>query len=190
MRVKRTVQRDFYRVGNSLIVFLSESLVFCKKMSEWAICKKNKQFTHSLSFGERPEQNAHGHSFLGSDLSELHMVARFFKNRYKKRTKKYYFSQIFWSKSLFFVSKRVNEWFAQIKRVIGSFIISNLSKSLTVAHLTWVTWAIHSQSLICPFLTSSFVHQWNPPMGIFTILDKISPCYWNFSKSPGVWYPW
>ena len=28
-----------------------------------------------------------------------------------------------------------------------SFIMSNLSKTLTVAHLSWVSWAIHSRSL-------------------------------------------
>ena len=60
------------RVGNWLIVFLSESLVFCEKKSEWAICYKNwaiRSFAYfwwatstwancswSLIFGERPER--------------------------------------------------------------------------------------------------------------------------------------
>ena len=57
------------RVGNSLIGYLSESLVFCPKMSEWVICSKKlviHSFTHfwwatwaiqsqSLISSERPE---------------------------------------------------------------------------------------------------------------------------------------
>ena len=39
--------------------------------------KKNEQFTHSLIFGERPEQFAHNHSFPLSDLSKLLMFAHF-----------------------------------------------------------------------------------------------------------------
>ena len=31
-----------------------------------------------------------------------------------------------------------------------SFVMRNLSDSLTVAHLSWAIWVIHSQSLICP----------------------------------------
>ena len=57
------------RAGNSLIWFPSEALVFCPKMSEWAI--------HSLIFGERPERFAHDWSFPLGDLSKLLMVAHF-----------------------------------------------------------------------------------------------------------------
>ena len=52
------------RARNSLIGFLSESLVFCDKMSEWAI--QLKKTRDSLI-----------HSFLVSDLSDLLMVAHF-----------------------------------------------------------------------------------------------------------------
>ena len=34
--------------------------------------------------------------------------------------------------------------------LICSFILSDLSKSLTVTHLSWVPWVIRSQSVICP----------------------------------------
>ena len=34
--------------------------------------------------------------------------------------------------------------------LIRSFVLSDLRDSLTVAFLTWVTWTIRSQSLICP----------------------------------------
>ena len=70
------------RAGNSLIGFLSKSLVFCPNISEWAICSKKRaihSFAHfwwatwaiclwSLIFGEWPERLAHGRSFLVSDL--------------------------------------------------------------------------------------------------------------------------
>ena len=39
-------------------------------MSE-QFAQKNKRFAHSLIFGERPEQIAHGSSFLVSNLSDL-----------------------------------------------------------------------------------------------------------------------
>ena len=72
------------RVGNSLIVFLSESIVFCQNISEWAICSKKWaicSFAHfwwatwsicswSLISSEQSEQIAHGRSFLVSDLSD------------------------------------------------------------------------------------------------------------------------
>ena len=63
---------------------------------------------------------------------------------YIKHTKKIdfrFFSQIFLSKSL-----------------ICSFIISNLSKSFTVAHLSRAPWAIRSWSLICLERPERFTH--------------------------------
>ena len=71
------------RAGNSLIWFLSESLVFCQKMSQWAIHSKKwaiHSFAHfrwakwairsqSLISSERPEQIAHVCSFLVSEMS-------------------------------------------------------------------------------------------------------------------------
>ena len=59
------------RVGNSLIGFLSKSLVFFQKneqiVSKWAMhskkegirSNKNKRLAHSLIFGEQTEQIAH-----------------------------------------------------------------------------------------------------------------------------------
>ena len=65
------------RAGNLLISFLSESLLFCKQISEWAIRLKKQAMRSFAHFGERPERFAHGRSFLGSDLSESLMVAHF-----------------------------------------------------------------------------------------------------------------
>ena len=64
-----------FRVGNLLISFLSESIVFCKK---WAnneqmsdLLKKTSDSLLCSFFGEWPEQITHGHSFLVSKLSDL-----------------------------------------------------------------------------------------------------------------------
>ena len=62
-----------YRAGNSLIGFLSELFVFCKKMSKWVIGSKKwviRSFSHALIFGEWPERITNGHLFLVSDLSD------------------------------------------------------------------------------------------------------------------------
>ena len=134
--------------------------------NRWFFAKKaNEQFAYSLIFGE--------HSFLVNVLSDL-LTALFKKrecanrNFFFKLTKtfktyiKIRFYSIFWANRLFFVSKRVNEQFAQKKwfdhllfyherpEQIAhgcSFVMSDLSDLLMVALLTW---AIHSQSLICP----------------------------------------
>ena len=101
------------------------------------------------------------------------------KRLFKKTYQKYDFSQIFLSESLVFVSKRANVQFSQKNERFAhlliyheqpernphswSFVISNLSNSLTVAllinmsnlsdwltvaHLSWAIWVSRSQSLI------------------------------------------
>ena len=80
---------------------------------------------------------------------------------YKKLNKKYDFSEQVLSESLIFVSKRANEQFAQkISNLLifherpdrishsRSFVMCDLSESLTVADLSWVIWVNRSQSLI------------------------------------------
>ena len=90
----------------------------------------------SLILGERPEQIAHGCSFLVSDLSNLLTSLIFLNTKsYIKHSKKLDFR--------FFYQKCLSEL------LIRSFIMSDLSESLTVAHLSWATWAICSRLLIC-----------------------------------------
>ena len=83
---KRIVTVKRIRAGNSLFGFPSESLIFCPKMSEWAIRSK-KLAIHSFALfwwatwaicsrlliisSERCMQIAHGCSFLVTDLSDL-----------------------------------------------------------------------------------------------------------------------
>ena len=69
------------RAGNSLIDFLSESLVFAKKLANERFAQKNERFAHLHIFGERPVRFAHHRSFPLSDLSEslIVMVAHFWQ---------------------------------------------------------------------------------------------------------------
>ena len=115
------------RAGNLLFRFQSESLVFCPKMSKWAIRSKKwaiHSFTNfwwatwairsqSLISSERHERIAYDHSFLVSDLSDSLTIAHFLWATWVNRL---------WS--LIFSERP--EWFAHI------------------AHLWWATWAIHS----------------------------------------------
>ena len=82
-----TIMCTFCRAGNSRINFLSESRVFCPKMSEWAIRSK-KWFAHdcsfplsdlskSLIFGERPEQFTH----IAYQKRENERFAHFFNKK-------------------------------------------------------------------------------------------------------------
>ena len=114
------------RAGNLLLGFLSELLVFCEKMSEWAIRSKKRAIrSWALIFGERPERFAHGHLFLVSDLSESLMVAHF-----------WWATWVICSRSLICLERPVH--FAHSR----SFVLSDLSESLTVAHLIWEKWAM------------------------------------------------
>ena len=74
----------------------------------------------------------------------------FFKNNLLKKFLKIQFYSNFLSQSLFFCKRMSNLLKKTSDLLIHSFIMSPLSKSFTVALLSWVTWAICSQSLICP----------------------------------------
>ena len=56
-----------------------------------------------------------------------------------------------------FTKKRANERFA-IKKTILSFLVSDLSESLTVAHFWCAAWGIHSQPLFCHEQPERFAH--------------------------------
>ena len=61
-------------------------------------------------------------------------------------------SSVFWANRSFF-AKKMSEWAIRSKKsnsLDRSFLVSDLSKSLMVAHLSWATWASRSQLLICP----------------------------------------
>ena len=136
MRVNRCLQHA-HRAGNLLIWFPSELLIFCPKMSKWAICSKKwaicsflvSEMSDLLTWlisSERPEQIAHGHSFLVSEMSN--------------------------SLTSLISSERP-------ERIAHgcSFLVSDLSDLLTslffgeqpeqfahIAHFWWATWAIRS----------------------------------------------
>ena len=64
------------RVGNSLIGFLSDSLIFCEQKSD-SLMKKSES-PLSLFCHEQPERIPHGRSFVKSDRSESLTVALLF----------------------------------------------------------------------------------------------------------------
>ena len=136
-------------------------------MSEIAIHSKSERFIHSLIFGEqpwticsrllipseRPEQIAHGRSFVLSDLSNSLTFCFFklFKNC-EDIQKNCFFSSNFFERIACFLWAKEGKQFSQKKSdlLICSFIMSNLSYLLTFAHFSWATWSICSLWLICP----------------------------------------
>ena len=111
----------------------------------------------SLIFDKQPERFAHIAHFLWvtwaiclhRSLKKIEWANHLFSN--KKRTKKYDFSYIFLLQIAGFLWAKER----MSNSLIRSFIMSNLSELLTVAHLSWGTWAIRSRSIFwwggCPF---------------------------------------
>ena len=66
----------------------------------------------------------------------------------------------FWANCTFFVEKWANERFAQKISIwlIRSFLVSNQSNSLMIAHFLWATWANCSWSLIFGEQPEGFAH--------------------------------
>ena len=89
----------------------------------------------------------------------------------------------FLSESLVFAKKWANERFAQKSSdlLIRSFLVSNLSDSLTVAHLSWAIWANRSQLLIWSE-GSEQMSKWanSQPCAFHTVADLT--CSWSSSK--------
>ena len=133
--------------------------------------------SNSLIFGERPERFAHTAHFWWATWA-IHSHSSLRKREWAncsflKKLKLQYYTNFF-SKSLVFVSERGNEWFARRNELFThlliylewpeqiahscSFVMSDLSKLLMVTLLSGVTWAICSQSLICPEWSDQITH--------------------------------
>ena len=118
----------------------------------WALCSQ------LLIPTEQPERIVHRRSFdLSDSLTVLRRNGRILcllktSKKTVKNVPKYDFFEFFWANCSFIVSKKINERLLKkpSNSLICSFVLSNLSKSLTLAHMSWATWAIRSQSLICP----------------------------------------
>ena len=106
-----------------LVSSLSESLMYAHF---WWATWANRSWP--LIFGEQPERFAHIANFWWADwvihVPKITILVKFCSANRS--------SHFLWAK----------ERFAQKKRAIHSFIIS---ESLTVAHLSWATWAIRSR---------------------------------------------
>ena len=121
------------RVGNSLIGFLSKSLVFCKKLAiEQFAQKSNNLFIHSFLVSNLSKTLMVVHfwwatwaicshcSFLVSDLGESLTVAHLSWGHWE-----------ICSRHSFVTCKLSN------LLTVAHFVLSILSESLTVAHLIW-----------------------------------------------------
>ena len=133
-----------HRFSERIPRFLPKNEQMSDLLKKWAICS----FAH---FGEQPERFAHDRSFLVSNPSDSltlltkkgnERIAHFLnkKKRYKNNL-------------LDFFSRNVLS-----ESLICSFIMSELSESLTVADLSWATWVICSRSLICLEQPERFAH--------------------------------
>ena len=160
--------RAFIRVGNSPIDFLSESLVFCKKLAnkQWAqktsdslICSffvsnlSNSfpvahfwwaiwaNWSQALIFGEWPERFAYSHSFVMSNLSDL--LTLLFKKEWM-------------SESLVFL-KNLQKYFLKTYRKLDFFqqIFSELLVFLWGKEQMSDSLKKLSNSLICSFIMSN-----------------------------------
>ena len=124
----------------------------------------------SLIFGEQPEQFAHiahcwwatwaicSHCSLIKEGMSKSLIFFNLQKKYRKRTKKYNSSQTCLSELLVFCERKTDLLKKKSDSLICSFIMSDLSESLTVTHLSWANWVIHSQWLICPEQSERIAH--------------------------------
>ena len=75
LKEKKTLENAVLGIRSS--VFWANHSFFAQKWANERFTQKNKQFAHSLIFGEQPEQLAHGCSFWVSNLSKSLMVTHF-----------------------------------------------------------------------------------------------------------------
>ena len=141
------------RAGNSLIGFLSDSMVFCEPKSNLHV-KMSKPLL-LLFFHERPEWITHGRSFVKSNGSKWLTVALLFRSTWVIR-----------SRSLFkkerLSKERREQFFLWLERatnykkytkntIFVKLFCANrlfLSNSLRVL-LSWATWSDCLQLLFC-----------------------------------------
>ena len=134
-------------------------------MKKWDIIRKFRVGNSLIGFAKTSDLSASLASLIKKEgMSESLIFFKNFQKLLKNRNKKYNFCQIFWANRSFYVSERANERFAQKNEWFAHSLIyherpegiahghifdmSNLSDSLTVAHLSWSIWANRSRSLI------------------------------------------
>ena len=135
-------------------------------MSEWAICSKKQVIQSFAHFWWATWANHSLRSFLVSNLSDL--LASLIKKE--------------WMSKLLVFCEWKSKWvICSKKRAICSFIMSDLSESLTVAHLSWAIWANRTQLLIWSE-GSEQMSKWanSQPCAFHTVADLT--CSWSWSK--------
>ena len=161
-------------------VFWANRSFLPKTWANELFAQKSERFAYLLIFGERPEWFTHNCSFPLSDLSDrltslrgnVQIFCFFLENLQKcKKHTKYNLLEFFWANCSFFVSES-EKWAIRSKnlaiRSICSFVLSDLSKLLTFAHLSWATWSNSSHSLTCHERPERFAHSCS-----FALSDQI-----------------
>ena len=112
-----------------------------------------------LIFVERPERFAHiAHFWWAIWAIHSHRSPKKRKWAFAKFFNKFFLKSYI---NIKHTKNKILDFFCQIflsESLIRSFPLSNLSKSLMVAHLSWATWAIRSRSLISSEWPEQFAH--------------------------------
>ena len=137
-RMSDLLKKNLTAILSFLVSDLNKSLMVTHFWwATWAICSY-----HSLSLSKKEEMSK----------------SLVFQKTYIKRNKKNILVKFCWAHRLFFVSKWAICSEKKSNLLIRSSIMSNLSKLLTVAHLSFATWGIHSRLLIWHERPERFAH--------------------------------
>ena len=128
----------YFRVGYLLIQFRSESLVVCQESEQMSDLLKKWVIRSFAHFWWATWAIAHGHSFDLSNLSNLLTLLR--RNE-----------------QIFCVFKNFTQKCENVQKY-NFFEFKIPSELLIFAHFIWATWAICSQSLICPEQPCQIAH--------------------------------
>ena len=135
--------------------FWANRLFFSKKWANERFTKKNERLAY---FWWATWANSSWTLILVSDLSESLMVAHFWWAAWAIRSH-HSLKKREWAITCFFKhTKNVPKNLILDFLEFCSFNMSDLSESLTVAHFSWVTWAIGSQLLLCPERSERIAH--------------------------------
>ena len=131
-------------VHSFLVSYLSDSLMIAHFL--WAMWATVSDLLTLLIFSERPERFTHiAHQKRGNEWFTHFSNKNFFR---------FFKPNIFERSANSLIS---SEWPEQVAHS-RSFVLSDLSDLLTVAHFLWATWAIRSRSLICLELSEQIAH--------------------------------
>ena len=158
------------KVGNLIICFLIESIVFCDRVID-SIVKKNKLLL-SIFFKDWPDRLAHGQSFLKIDGIDSLTVVLF------KRSRRAIWIDCF----LYRKNERLIRLWKRSNCLCRSFLNINRMDSLTVNLFQRSTGSIKSRSIF--FVIERLIRSWKDWITSidFLKIDQIDSLTVNFFK--------